>query len=103
MIGMMGNMGIMGCSKNKMTKFLLANLNFLIFVGKILTMLHKKLLGTILKPLFEFFQPRIPLINRIIEGLFNHISRTKMLAFFKLEKFDIIKISYSFNSCNSWF
>ena len=33
MIGMMVNMGIMGCSKNKMTKFLLANLNFLIFVG----------------------------------------------------------------------
>ena len=50
----------------------------------------------------DYKQPRISRIKRIYLGLLFHISRTKMLAFLKLEKFDKIKINNSFNSWNSW-
>ena len=41
-------------------------------------------------------------LNELFFRLLNLISRTKMLAFLKLEKFDKIKIWISVNSSNSW-
>jgi hypothetical protein len=51
-----------------------------------------KITWAVFNPFICIFQPRISRIKRIILELFFQISRTKMLAFLKLEKFDKNKI-----------